>query len=236
MRTIYTLAFCFFTLSTFTFAQDQTLTIVQDFKSRNVVDNAGIPHDGPVSQTDITWCWIKTLCGEGFLSTGFKTLPGVNQEVDLGGILKTGIGKFSAKYNFLINHKPADVAQFAWYIPLHELKRESHTLSPFVQLDGLLMTKSTLKNSGYFLRGGAAYSFSLKDVLLGVQEDLFRDSGIFAGQKGFVWNSIPSITLLRLGNGYELEADVRFALPFGGKVGEGLRTIPRVRLKKSWDF
>ncbi len=194
----------------------QTLTLQTAAKSGYVVKNGNLANTNPVSQSDVAVEFCNGVSADAWFSA---SSTGVD-ETDFTGKWQVKKLTLVGEYNQFSNNGGNVFQPYATLaLPTIKFKFQGLSISPWVEVDGILVTKETRKNSTAFVMGGFHHDWAIHGKTLTLQQEIYalRDiRGAFGGPAATIGSYCPRLKILA--HGLVFEPGIRAT--FGSAAGK----------------
>lgn len=203
------------------------ITLSWAMYSRKLVAPGAVPHDGPVTEAQVTATFSNGLLVDLWAQTGTDGKPNAGREIDMtvgwgNKYLQFGLTYFDLFPQF--NDSGGDVIrpylEFTLPVPVGD-----HTLTPFARSEYMYVTRGTDEKSATLSFAGLRHQWQVTDTLaLRHGMWLVYDDGVFGRQQGGLFRYRAAISW-RTPFGFTVRpVDIQASQPFGGIHDRELET------------
>jgi hypothetical protein len=167
------------------------LDVSVDIKNRYLVDNAVVPHDDPVVQTDLWFTLPHGFYADLWLSTGLDGKNNGGREANYGAGNRGTFWDVSLFYFDFADLFSKKAFGDVFSARLELFKRfelnESNGITLFARPEYLLATYKPADNSGALIHGGIRHHWSIgENVSVNTYGRLTHDTGLFQADSGWL--------------------------------------------------
>lgn len=197
-----------------------SLDVSASARSQYVVDNGVAVHDEPVGQLDLWFSLPHGLWADLWASTDFNADENGAREVDYGAGWANdwlGVGVFYFDFAGLFSQEEfGDVVRAHVQVSRALKLGGNHSVVPLARFEYLYATEDSDENSAVFGHVGLGHHWQVGRVGFDQRARLLYDSGIFAGDDGFVGSYSAAVAVPLVPSVVLNPLTFRVSSPLGG--------------------